>query len=40
MRPSGSIQFVKDEKLTTLWFPTTLNLHPYVITCGTGIKTI
>jgi len=28
------------EKPTTSWIPTIPNLHPYVITCDTGVKTI
>jgi len=38
MIPYGSIQFVWMEKHTALWLPTTPNLHPCVIVCGTGIK--
>jgi len=38
MRPSGNVQLVWMEKPTTLWLPITPELHPYVITCDTGIK--
>jgi len=38
MGPSGSIKLVCMEKPTSSWLPTTPDLHPYVITCDTGIN--
>jgi len=33
-----SVRLVQVKKAATLWLPTTPDLHPYVITCDTGIK--
>jgi len=38
MKPFGSVQLIRMDKLATLWLPTNPNLCPYVITCDIGVK--
>jgi len=40
MRPSSSVNFNTWKNPPLLWLPTTPDLHPYMIICDSGIKTI